>query len=258
VDTMHFLYPADMLKPRLPDESYREEARALQAHGHHITLVDSLTIATMNPNADMTSSIIYRGWMVTPEEYQQVLDALEQEGAKAYTSLEQYTSTHYLPKWYPLLDDLTPETVILDPAADLIPVLTQIGWPRYFIKDYVKSLKTAGGSVIDRPEEIERVVAEMLKYRGRIEGGLCVRRFEEFVPDSECRYFVVNGSCYGSDPRTEIPSIVQECTARLTSPFFSVDVALNTDGRERIVEVGDGQVSDLVGWTCERFAELWQ
>lgn len=29
------------------------------------------------------------------------------------------------------------------------------------------------------------------------------------------------------------------------------------DGAERLVELGDGQVSDLVGWTAKAFAKLW-
>ena len=33
-------------------------------------------------------------------------------------------------------------------------------------------------------------------------------------------------------------------------------VVQRTEGRLRIVEVGDGQVSDLVGWTPERFARM--
>jgi hypothetical protein len=43
----------------------------------------------------------------------------------------------------------------------------------------------------------------------------------------------------------------------LPSKFFSVDVARRADGRLRVVEVGDGQVSDLVGWSAEAFAAMW-
>ncbi|MGD1920436.1 MAG: ATP-grasp domain-containing protein [Pleurocapsa sp.] len=39
--------------------------------------------------------------------------------------------------------------------------------------------------------------------------------------------------------------------------FFSVDVIERQDGVKRIVEIGDGQVSDLVGWTMERFIQIW-
>ncbi|WP_445304954.1 MULTISPECIES: ATP-grasp domain-containing protein [unclassified Microcoleus] len=41
------------------------------------------------------------------------------------------------------------------------------------------------------------------------------------------------------------------------SKFFSVDAVERQDGVKRIVEIGDGQVSDLVGWSAGRFAQLW-
>ena len=256
---MHFIYPADMLKPRLPDEMFREEAVAIQARGHVVSLVDfnTLLVNPFDPPAEQDSGIVYRGGMITPAEYQVFLHSLEQQGAKANTSLEQYLSTHYLPNWYPLLADITPETVILDPTADLVPILKQLDWGRFFVKDYVKSLKTAGGSIIERPEDIGRVMAEMLKYRGIIEGGLCIRRYEDFLPESEHRFFVIDGICYGADAHSAIPASVQECALRLNNPFFSVDIATRIDGTERIVEVGNGQVSDLVGWAPDRFVSLW-
>ena len=96
----------------------------------------------------------------------------------------------------------------------------------------------------------------MLHYRDELEGGICVRRVEEFVEESECRYFVVAGLPHGPDER-EIPPPVLVAANRIASPFFSVDVALNAAGQWRIVELGDGQVSDLVGWTPERFAAVW-
>jgi len=44
----------------------------------------------------------------------------------------------------------------------------------------------------------------------------------------------------------------------IDSPFFSVDIAQTDDGVARVVEIGDGQVSDLVGWPAESFANIWQ
>ena len=268
---MHFLYPADLLQPRLPDEMFRDEAERMAADGHGVSLMDSNTFALVRaadyPPPPPGSHVVYRGWMLTPTEYETLAESVERQGSGLYTSPAQYAATHYLPNWYPLLTDLTPETVVLDPdAADLIPALARLqseGWTRFFVKDYVKSLKTAGGSVVDRPEEIGRVIAEMRKFRGMIEGGLCVRRYEEFVPDSEVRYFVRDSIEYAPDSRTSVPAIVRRCAERLSSagtvasPFFSVDVALRVDGVERIVEVGDGQVSDRVGWTVDAFASIW-
>jgi hypothetical protein len=95
----------------------------------------------------------------------------------------------------------------------------------------------------------------MEKFRGTIEGGVCVRRFEDFVPNSERRYLVIGNKPYAA--QGPVPDVVFECARRIKSHFFAVDAALNMSGIERIVEIGDGQVSDLVGWTPSCFAELW-
>ena len=135
-------------------------------------------------------------------------------------------------------------------------MVEQLGWDGYFLKDFVKSLKVDGGSIVHTPDQAKRWVERMLEYRDELEGGICIRRVEDFLPDSECRYFVLQGVPHAPDDRP-IPTPVQVATQRVHSPFFTVDTAMTTSGSERIVELGDGQVSDLVGWTAERFAQLW-
>lgn len=259
---MLFVYPRDLIEPHLPEEMFRAEAEAIGASGHSVALVDTDALAAgparIRLQADAGALAVYRGWMLGPAEYEALLLSLERAGIAPLTSLEQYLNAHYLPRWYPRISDLTPETIVLDPDADPELALRALGWPRFFIKDYVKSLKTSVGSVVERPEDIGTVVAEMRRYRGTIEGGLCVRRFEAFEPDTERRCFVVNGVAYGADADAPVAEIAQECARRLGSPFFSVDVARRSDGVERIVEVGDGQVSDLVGWSVERFVQIWR
>jgi ATP-grasp domain, R2K clade family 3 len=123
------------------------------------------------------------------------------------------------------------------------------------LEGLVKSLKTSVGSVVCRPEDVPTLLAEMQKFRGMIEGGVCVRRFETFLPGSELRFFVIRGVPYAATGA--IPPIVHEVARRLEAPFFSVDIATREDGVPRVVEVGDGQVSDLVGWEPRQFAALW-
>jgi hypothetical protein len=96
----------------------------------------------------------------------------------------------------------------------------------------------------------------MQQFRGEIEGGLCVRRVEPFVADSERRYFVLDGKAFSAngDP---VPPLVETVAPRIPSRFFSVDVICRTDGVMRIVEIGDGQVSDLVGWSAGAFVGIW-
>ena len=65
-----------------------------------------------------------------------------------------------------------------------------MGWGgQYFLKDYVKSLKTAR-RIVREPEEAPAVIAEMREYRDEIEGGICVRRSRTplQIPNSE--YFL--------------------------------------------------------------------
>lgn len=98
----------------------------------------------------------------------------------------------------------------------------------------------------------------MKKYRGTIEGGICVRRVEKFIPESEQRYFVINHQVFAANCDRQIPDIAIECSKRIESNFFSIDLIDSQDGTQRIVEVGDGQVSDLVGWSIERYLAIWQ
>ena len=195
--------------------------------------------------------------MVKGGEYAALARAIEQCGAKAFISPLEYLAMHHLPNWYPLLSDLTPETRVFPADADIAHELRALGWDAYFLKDYVNSLKTARGSIVRDPADAPAVLAEMREYRGEIEGGICVRRVEPFVPESEQRYFVVRGVAYAASQSAAVPAIVHQCAARLPSKFFSVDVVRRGDGELRVVEIGDGQVSDLVGWSAEAFAAMW-
>ncbi len=256
---MHFLFPSDTFNPRDPDDAFREQANALAAKGHGVSLLSLEELSASSPRIRGAlpggSSVVYRGWMLSEGDYRRLVDVLADQGAAPFTPLETYLSCHHLPRWYPLLRDLTAETRVYPTNADLEAEIRALDWGKVFLKDYVKSLKTSVGSVVSKPEQARAVVSEMLKFRGEIEGGICVRRFENFRAESEVRYFVLNGVAHAIGDA--VPEIVRECARRIPSPFFSVDVAIREDGVERVVEIGDGQVSDLVGWTVDAFSSLW-
>jgi hypothetical protein len=83
-------------------------------------------------------------------------------------------------------------------------------------------------------------------------GGFVVREFEQFVAQ-EVRTWWVEGNCvlvsaHPDSPESlpvDVPTTFLEVpVARLGSPFVTVDLALRSDGEWRVIEVGDGQVSD--------------
>lgn len=256
---LHFLFPKGS-RPVAPDEMFADQQAALTAAGFTSSLCPDAVLAGVKPiyGIPARSAVVYRGWMATAEEYVALVRAIEQCDAAPFTSLAQYLNAHHLPNWYPLIPDLTPETRVYSADVVIEAELRALGWGEYFLKDYVKSLKTTRGSIVRDPADALTVITEMQEYRGRIEGGICVRRVEEFEPESERRFFVLRGVGYAARELETLPEVVHVCAERIPSPFFSVDVALRRDGQLRVVEVGDGHVSDLVGWTSSAFAEMWR
>jgi hypothetical protein len=254
----HFVMPPDGLNHRQVDELFRPQAENLQRRGYQVSLVpdsafrDGSTLRQVPAGA----IVVYRGWMIRPDEYTRFETATRNAGATLFTNSNAYALTHHLPNWYSVLSEFTPETISIRSADDLKATLKNLDWEAYFLKDFVKSLKVGGGSIVRTNEEADRWVSEMLNYRDELEGGICIRRVESYMADSECRFFVLNGAPYAPDNRS-IPTPVAIAAQKIASPFFTVDIAYTTTGQCRIVELGDGQVSDLVGWTATQFAEIW-
>ena len=255
----HFVMPADGLERSKIEGHFRPQADLLRQRGQQISIIADAVFRRGEGLDGIPSdaTVVYRGWMVTLDEYARFEQAILDVGAKLLTNSATYRLTHHLPGWYSLLQEWTAETVIVSSADELFLTLTGLHWEAYFLKDFVKSLKVGGGSIVKSSEEVKRWVEEMLYYRDEFEGGICIRRVEDFEPESECRFFVLNGKPFGPDDRV-IPLPVAIAASRIPSSFFTVDVARNRSGVWRIVELGDGQVSDLVGWTPERFAEMWK
>jgi hypothetical protein len=257
---LRFLYPSDPLQIREPDELYAEEHAAAVREGFDVSLFsfEEFTAGSFRarPGISGGDTILYRGWMIAPAQYQQLHVEISRVGAGMLTSPEQYELCHYLPRWYPALSDFTPETYFFGETDDIASRLRELSWTSCFLKDYVKSLAVSGGSLVTDVARIPEVVAKMKMYRGEIEGGICARRLEDFDPDTEDRYFVLRGSAHARQGL--VPDVVQIAARRINSPFFTVDTVRRRDGVVRIVELGDGQVSDRKKWTAQQIIRMLQ
>ncbi|THF86797.1 hypothetical protein E7T09_11985 [Deinococcus sp. KSM4-11] len=250
------VFPADYFTARQPDEAFADQAAAFAGLGWKVSTFALDSDRRFRPPLEPDESVLYRGWMLTGDAYRDFEDAVTSAGATLATSHAAYLAAHHIPNWYPLLADLTPKTVCFSDLTGMDGKLAELGWDAFFVKDYVKSLKTGAGSVITRPEHIGELMGRMEQFRGQIEGGLCVRQFEPLETHTETRYFVRDGHAFEANG-SAVPDIVQTVAERIPSPFFSVDIARRSDGVWRVVEIGDGQVSDLVGWTAEQFKIVW-
>jgi hypothetical protein len=251
--------PMNPMNPRQIDEYFKPQAAALAPEGYCLFSLENMSVKG-ELNGD---TVVYRGWMLDANDYNTMRTLVEMQGGKLLTSVGRYLNTHHIPLWVGLLHEFTPKTVVFTqadietPGFDLVSELRKLGWNRFFIKDFVKSLKTHGGSIVNTPEDAPLIVGLMEKFRGTIEGGLCIRRFENLY--NEQRYFVVNKHFWCPNLREIDHAVLNEVMKRVDSPFYSVDIALNDEDKPRVVEIGDGQVSDLVGdWTPEFFSMIFK
>ncbi|MFJ3408146.1 ATP-grasp domain-containing protein [Promicromonospora sp. NPDC090134] len=279
------LVPADPLAPRLPDEHFAREAEAARDAGLTITVVDHDAIVAGElrealrrvPDSDVARTAWYRGWMLSAAAYTLLAAELGARGIRLLTSPAAYAAAHELPGWYGTFAGSTPAGVWSpwEPGrtptpADVGPLIEALGDGPGVVKDYVKSRKHEWDEACFVPDLTDaatatRVVARMVELQGDdLAGGIVVRAFEQFVSDAggraqEVRVWWVEGapvlvtshpdSPAGMD--TDVPAEVLDTVGRnvgaLGVPFVTTDLALRADGVWRVIEVGDGQVSDLPG-----------
>ena len=281
---LKLIFCNDFLEPKKVDPDFEEEYLQARKAGFdcllvsHEELTDDAPIKSIGRlQAQETKTIgIYRGWMLTPEQYSSFYESLANKNIHLINSPEEYSHTHYLPNSYSLIQDRTPTTVFLPISgqadfANINKLLTKFGTSPIMVKDYVKSEKhywTEACFIPDASdkEKVKAVTERFLELRGSsLNKGLVYREFIEleFLTDhsksgmpltKEFRLFWLNGEILSSfkywdegDYQDVVPPISEfEGIAKaIKSNFFSMDVAKERNGSWTIIELGDGQVSGL-------------
>ncbi|WLQ15930.1 ATP-grasp domain-containing protein [Hahella aquimaris] len=255
---MRLLFPSHPLYSQQPDDSYLEEFTAFRQVGVSCSAVDIDALCNglcdIRPAIGAGEPLLYRGWMLAPERYRQLIQLIEEAGGTPITSFENYLRCHHLPGWYETCRTFTAETRFFPDDDQLLHKVSCLGWEGFFVKDFVKSNSTGQGSIARSPEEVVEIVSQIRAHRGAMEGGVALRRVEDYDEASEQRYFVLNGVVYSA--HGEPPALCQEIAHRIDAPFYSIDLALRQDGVMRLVEIGDGQVSDRKRWPLHAFVRM--
>jgi hypothetical protein len=261
------LFPQDPLRRGSVDEHFSDEASAANELGLSLALLDDQelrdgqTRAVRGVVAD--KQVIYRGWMLRSEDYEVLSFALEERGAELRSSPAQYARAHELPGWIEAFADLSAPSLWIRGSElnDFDELLKEFGSGSVILKDYVKSEKHYWREACFIPDVSElkaarKVAQAFLKLRGEdLIGGLVLRRFESYLP-GEARTWWVDGehaltSAHPDQPGESPAKLksrelepIQAAVQALDCPFVTVDLARREDGVLRVVEVGDGQVSD--------------
>ncbi|HEX5548414.1 MAG TPA: ATP-grasp domain-containing protein [Ktedonobacterales bacterium] len=282
---MLLIYCADPLHPRQPDSAYAEEIATAEAVGLAYGLIsyealvdDNDTEAAVRriPEQSPQAAAVYRGWMLRPEQYARLYNALAARGVLLINDPAAYRHCHYLPEWYPLFEGETPRSVWLhsgnEPSMDEIhQALQPFGARPVIVKDFVKSRKHEWESACYIPsaadgEAVARVVRRFLELQGDdLNEGLVFREFVPLEPlathaksgmplTKEWRVFFLDGAPmltaeywetgdYGSVAPTLARFV--KLAQRVRSRFFTMDIARQTNGDWTVIELGDGQVAGL-------------
>lgn len=264
---MMLLVPADPLHPRRPDEHFAAEAAAARAAGLDVAVVDHDALAgggARGAVAKVPASagpVVYRGWMLRAEQYAAFAEALAGRGVALRTGAAQYRQAHELPGWYAALAAVTPPSVWTagDDRGAFEAAARELGPGPAVLRDYTKSMKHHWHEAAFIPELTDTGAAWAVAARFRelrdddFTGGFVLRRFETFT-SAEARTWWVDGACRLAGPHPDTAdqappadldlSAVAPLVAALGLPFVTVDLALRDDGAWRVVELGDGQVSD--------------
>lgn len=237
---MRFVYPSLPYQLRTAYPLWAPEYAWAQANGLAVELVDVDEQRRWLPALPTSpTAVVYRGWMLTAAEYATLGQLLPLAVPAA-----EYLSSHEASGWYEAVAAYTfPSRFLTEPAA-----LDFGGERQYFVKGLVKSFEAA--SVVSSQAQLDAFWQQQELPAGT---PLFVRDFVALRPGSERRFFVVRGRALGAGG-AELPAALRPALAALRPrQFYSFDVAETLAGQPVLVEVGDGQVSDLKEWTVAEF-----
>jgi hypothetical protein len=240
----------NLLFPSLPysrtiDPMWQEEAVVAHRLGFTVCLYDA-DQQKLYPPPNTARPTLYRGWMLTEVEYQQLAALTPLLVAPAL-----YMASHQASAWYSTIAPFTPHSVFA-PANEAQWIVEDFlrSNGRCFVKGLVKSF--GAESVITSQAGLATLLR---KHRIAAEEPLFIREFIDLSSQAEERYFAVQGVAYGANGYT-FPADLYPALAQLQSRWLcTLDVAYTKGGRPIIIEVGDGQVSDTKEW---QVAELYQ
>lgn len=278
---MVIIFCDNVLDSQIVDEDYQEEMNVAKQNGFEILVIsfEELTSGNLKkslkniPKQSINKQAIYRGWMLTVEQYSLFYKALLNKNIQLINTVLEYQHCHYLPSSHHKIKEDTPKsnwTTNLS-EEEIIRLSDDFGDESIIVKDFVKSEKHNWEDACfitnaSNKEHVQKVVLKFIELRGVfLNEGIVFRKFEElqFLTNhsksgmpltKEYRLFFLNKKLlavfnYWDEGVYEEIAIdlnkFIKIAQTIESNFFTIDIAQKINGEWIIMELGDGQVSGL-------------
>ena len=271
--TTSLLLCNDPLRPARCDPHFAAQCAAARHLGSVVALLDHDALLAGDADEAVRrvprdlGAVRYRGWMIPGAEYAKLHAALVARGVRLLTTPAQYRTAHELPGWYDTFAEVTPASSWIACAPLRVPELDALaraaaGLPpgAGIVKDYVKSRKHEWDRACYLPDladtdAVHAVVSRLVGLQeDTLAGGIVLRAFESLRQDvGEARVWWINGEAVLTTAHPDTPGLrpapaldhIRPLVRTLGCTFVTTDLAQRVDGTWRVIEVGDGQVSDL-------------
>lgn len=220
------------------------------------------------------------GYIPAADHYSAVYEAAVAKGVHLVNTPVQFQNAMEFDKFYPLLGELTPESVVASSVEELSTSGKRLPFP-VFVKGAIKSNKDQGWAacVAHNDRELEAIASELLARERRSRGRIIVRRLVKFRTlatdrqgfpiGREYRVFLYrdqilalafywdeyrdSGGLTDTD-QSAIRALSIEASRRIGTPYVALDVGQSDDGNWIVIEVSDGQ---FAGLSHVGLFELW-
>lgn len=212
------------------------------------------------------------------ENYDKMYESCLAQNLQLINSPEEHLRASELPYWYPIIQDLTPESIYTDYFPPSSKVEDHFGWP-VFIKGARQTSKhSLSLSIARNAQEYENISKNYQNDPILHWQKVVIRRFLPLEPlgcslpgqvqaSMEFRTFWWHQECIGVGPYWSQLSayhapdlnkgieLAAEAVQRLKIPFLVIDIAKTTFGEWIIIECNDAQES---GYTGVSAYPMWQ
>lgn len=263
---LYILFPSSYINWECVDENFQTEFEAAMENNIPILLFNQkkwdlekqieILGDTYDSQKDM---ILYRGWMMKPEDYLTFYDKLCYKNIKLLTSPKEYQMFHLFPNIYSFIKNDTPPILQFKTHSPINVSLIEKQFGAFIIKDSVKSAKNTKFPTYftedTKQEDFDYWMTEFYKIRGSLlTGNIVAKKYENLKKygekTNEFRVFYLQGMPISISRNSlqnklteEVPNWLIEKYSNLPSPFYTIDYAEKEDGSWIIIEAGDGGVS---------------